>query len=391
MIKVSEAEKLIYENCTTTKVELLNVKDAYGYVLAEPIFSKTDTPPFNQSAMDGYAFSFSNWDKKTALSITSEIQAGSFSSKKLAQNEAVRIYTGAALPLSADTVVIQENVIVSNNSISIKDEQLIQGKNVRLKGSQSKKSECILNVGHLLSPASISFIAGTGIDKIKVYSNPTISIIVTGKELVQPGNEITEGKIFESNSFGLLAALNQLNISPVSVNIVDDIELDIMHAIKKEIHSDILIITGGVSVGDYDFVASALEKCGVKKVFHKVKQKPGKPFYFGKIDATLVFALPGNPAAVLTCFYRYIVDAISTFTKKKYFEELNLPLANSYIKKSPLTFILKGKTDLKEVKILEKQESYLMNSFAFANCIIELEEEKIDFNKGDFIKVRMII
>ncbi len=391
MKKVSEAEKLIYENCTTTKVKLLNVKDAYGYVLAEAIFSKIDTPPFDQSAMDGYAFSFSDWDKKSILTITSEIQAGSFSSNKLVQNEAVRIYTGAALPLSADTVVIQENVIVSNNSISIKDEQLIQGKNVRLKGSQSKKGECILDVGHLLSPASISFIAGTGIDKIKVFSNPTISIIVTGKELVQPGNEITEGKIYESNSFGLIAALNQLNISPISVNIVDDIEVDIIHAISKEIHTDILIITGGVSVGDYDFVASALEKCGVKKVFHKVKQKPGKPFYFGKMDTTLVFALPGNPAAVLTCFYRYIVDAISTFTKKKYFEALNLPLANSYIKKSSLTFILKGKTDLKEVEILEKQESYLMNSFAFANCIIELEEEKIDFNKGDFVKVRMII
>ena len=220
---------------------------------------------------------------------------------------------------------------------------------------------------------------------------PVVSIIVTGKELVQPGENISQGKIYESNSFGLIAALHQLSVLTVSVNIVDDDEEAIMNAINKNLNSDILILTGGVSVGDYDFVAGALEKCGVKKIFHKVKQKPGKPFYFGRHDKTLVFALPGNPAAVMTCFYEYIVSAISMFTKINYFKKMKVPVANDFTMKPGLTYFLKGKTGINDVSILSNQESYQMNSFAIADCIIELEEEKEFVRKGDRVNIKMIV
>ncbi len=391
MIKVTEAKSLIKENCTSTKVEQLFLREAQGYVLAEPAYSLIDTPPFNQSAMDGYAFSFAGWDKKNNLMLKGEIQAGNIFGTRLNPMEAVRIFTGAAIPDSADTVVVQEKVIAFENSISISDAEILRGSNVRPKGSQTKKNEIILHPDTLLTPAAISFLAGAGIDKVNVYSKPSVSIIITGKELLQPGTPMGEGKIYESNSYGLVAALSQLNISPASLTIVDDDESKIKNAIQDRLSNDIIILTGGISVGDYDFVAGALAACGVTKIFHKVKQKPGKPFYFGKHNQTLIFALPGNPAAVLSCFYEYVVPAISSFTMKEYFRKLKLPLTGEFRKKSGLTFFLKGKTNPAGVSILDSQESYLLNSFAMADCIIELSEEKDFFEKGDLVKLSMII
>lgn len=391
MISVQEAKKLILENCDSTKAEFQPLQKANGYILAEPVYSPVNTPPFNQSAMDGYAFSFDSWDGKSDLNMSGEIQAGDYFADALEPFETVRIYTGAALPLGADTVVIQENVIIKDKAIRIQDERLVKGNNVRLKGSQTKKGEIALNIGHLLTPPAISFLAGMGIEKVKVFSNPVISIIVTGKELITPGSAISEGKIFESNSFGLLAALNQLNISPFSVDVVDDNEEEIIKIITRELHADILILTGGVSVGDYDFVLSSLEKSGVEKIFHKVKQKPGKPFYFGRRHQTLVFALPGNPAAALTCFYEYVVPAIGSFTCREYLRKVKMPLENNYRKKQGLTYFLKGKTILNTVSVLNNQESYLMNSFAMADCLINLDEEKEQYRKGEMVEVTMII
>jgi molybdopterin molybdotransferase len=243
----------------------------------------------------------------------------------------------------------------------------------------------------LLSPVAISFLAGIGINKVNVFSKPTVSIIVTGKELAKAEDTISEGKIFESNSIGLIAALQQIGINPVSVEVVDDVEEEIERAISNQLNSDILILTGGVSVGDYDLVPASLEKCGVQKIFHKIKQKPGKPFYFGRYNQTLVFALPGNPAAVMSCFYEYVVQAISNFTQKEYYKKMEFPLAEDFNKKAGLTFFLKGKIGQNEVAILDSQESYKLNSFAVSDCIIELEEEKEYFPKGSLVKVRMIL
>jgi len=391
MIHVPEAKKLILDNCPSAKVEQISLNRASGFVLAESVYSPMDTPPFDQSAMDGYAFSFDSWDGKSDLLLSGEVQAGNYFTDTIKPLEAVRIFTGAALPAGANTVVIQENIIKNDKYISIKADKLIKGSNVRLQGSQTKKGEIALPEGHCLSPASISFLAGLGIDRVKVYSNPVVSIIVTGKELIKPGDAMSKGKIYESNSSGLTAALAQLNIFPVSAEVVDDDEEKIINAINNQLKSDIIILTGGVSVGDYDYVSKALDNCGVKKIFHNVKQKPGKPFYFGVNNHTLVFALPGNPTAVLTCFYEYVSDAISSFTKKEYFKKMEMPLVNNFTKKAGLAYFLKGKTTSNTVSILNSQESYLVNSFAMADCIIELEEDKEHFHKGDMVNVLMII
>lgn len=391
MISVTEARKLISENCFAAKSEIISLADANGSILAETVFADIDTPPFDQSAMDGYAFSFDSRNEINEFKITGEVQAGDYSNTTLNQNEAVRIFTGAAVPSGADTVVMQEKVLVNDDSIIIQDDQIKKGSNVRLKGSQTKKGEVALYEGQLLTPAGIAFLSGMGICKVKVYLKPTVSIIVTGKELTSAGDEISEGKIYESNSIGLTAALQWINIKPVSVEVAEDDIEKIQTAVSRQLKSDIVILTGGVSVGDYDMVPAALEKCGVEKIFHKVKQKPGKPFYFGKDTQTLIFALPGNPAAVMSCFYEYIVPAISNYTKLNYLKKLQLPLANEFRKKPGLTYFLKGKTVGEYVTILKNQESYLLNSFALADCLIELEEECEDFFAGDLVNVIMIV
>ncbi len=390
MISVEEARKLIVEHCNVSRVISLPLLQAIGSILADTVFSRIDTPPFNQSAMDGYAFSFEKWDKKSSLSVIGEIQAGSFFSGDVSPNEAIRVFTGSLVPVGTDTVVMQEKIRKEGGSIHILDDQISRGSNVRLQGSQTKKGGIALLKGQLLTPVGVSFLAGIGIIEVEVYAKPTVSIIITGKELVQAGGNISDGKIFESNSIGLVAALHQLGISPESVEWVDDDVAEIEEAIAKQLSSDILIITGGVSVGDYDLVPASLEKCGVEKVFHKIKQKPGKPMFFGTHNQKLVFGLPGNPASVMSCFYNYISLAISSFTKKNYFKTLLLPLANDYFKKANLTFFLKGIASEHEVSILDSQESYLLNSFAIANCLLELEAEKLDFKKGEMTKVLMI-
>lgn len=391
MINVTEAKQLINDNCSVLKVKTLPLLEANGSILAEPVHAVMDTPPFDQSAMDGYAFSYENWNKKSRLKVIGEIQTGNYSTENVLANEAVRIFTGAPIPPGTDTVVMQEKISRNENEIQILDTFLVKGANVRPQGSQTKKGELALQEGQLLSPVAISFLAGIGISKVKVFSKPTVSIIVTGKELVKSDDTITDGKIFESNSIGLIAALQQLGINPVSVEVVDDVEAEIEKAISNQLTSDILILTGGVSVGDYDLVPASLEQCGVQKIFHKIKQKPGKPFYFGRFDQTLVFALPGNPAAVMSCFYEYVAQAISHFTQKEYFKKRAFPLAEDFNKKAGLTYFLKGKMGEKAVTVLNNQESYKLNSFAVADCLVEFDEEGENFKKGDLVNVRMIL
>ena len=391
MISVSEARKLIDENCKGGRSEVMRLIDALDRALSDDVVSPMDTPPFHQSAVDGYAFSFKDWDGKSKLEVAGEVQAGNVFTAEIKPRQAIRIFTGAPVPAGLDTVVMQEKIEVQGDQMTIKDPLLVAGANVRLQGSQTKIGDVVLKKSHRLTPASISFLASLGITEVPVFAHPHIRIIVTGKELVAPGGIIHEGQIFESNSFALKTALKAMGISPVSVEIVEDDEALIMEAITRALDSDIVILTGGASVGLYDLVPSSLAKCGVKEIFHKVKQKPGKPFYFGTYGDVLVFALPGNPAAVLSCFYEYITPAIGKFTSRQYHKRLKMILAHDFQRKPGLTQFMKGKTKANTVFILDHQESYLMNSFAHADALVELEEDREVILKGDLVNVLMIL
>lgn len=393
MITVEDAKKLIQEQAGPLIPVTETLTQAAGMVLAADIFSTLDIPAFNQSSMDGYAFSFSGWQTHTTLQIAGEMQAGSNETIAFSSEQAIRIFTGAPVPEGADTVVMQEKVTTENGKLIIQDERLSPGGNVRLQGSEIKSGALALAAGTFLSPAAIGFLAGIGITTVEVYRKPIVSIIVTGKELQQPGNPLQYGQVYESNSVTLTAALRQINIRDVKVSLADDdlvILKTILELVMKE--SDVVLLTGGISVGDYDFVLEAVSQCGVKKIFHRVKQRPGKPLYFGKKNHQLVFGLPGNPSSVLTCFYEYVLPALQKLSNhtNNGLKILQAPLAKSFQKPEGLTHFLKGFYDGEKVRALDAQESYRLSSFARANCLIKIAEETTHCDEQENVEIHLL-
>ena len=392
MISVTEAKTIIEENTSSLQPVKMPLLSAAGKILAEDIYASIDIPAFPQSAMDGYAFAYDDWEQQHAFIVEGEIEAGNSGSFRISRGKAVRIFTGAPVPLGADTVVMQEKVSITNNQLVIEDKMIEKGINVRPKGSEVKKGELALAKGSLLSPAAIGFLAGIGISEVLIIPNPVISIIITGKELQSPGHPIEPGQVYDSNSFSLSAVLNQFHFDDVKIfRTGDDLE-ELTRMLKTALEqSNVVLLTGGISVGDYDFVSRAAENCDVKKLFHQIKQRPGKPLFFGSTNNRLVFGLPGNPSSVLTCFYEYVLSALSLLTQRPIrLKMLNAPLSHSHTKKPGLTYFLKGFYNGSEVKILEAQESYRLASFARSNCFVVMPENQVECTKGEIVEVHLL-
>ncbi len=392
MISVEEAKAIIEKEITPLTPVKKNLQEAAGKLLAEDIYATIDIPAYPQSSMDGYAFSFNAWKENNKLTVNGEIAAGHGRDTPLKTSDAVRIFTGAAVPSGADTVVMQEKTKIISGVLIIEDENLAPGTNVRPMGSEIRAGEKALFKTSFLSPAAIGFLAGIGITELAVYPKPTVSIIVTGNELQKPGNPLQYGQVYESNSFALTAALQQIGISAIDVIHADD-KLEVLTAILNNClqKTDLVLLTGGISVGDYDFVLQAANNCGVKQLFHKVKQRPGKPLYLGKKDDKVVFGLPGNPSSVLSCFYQYVLTAIGKMSNQRIALEIKrVPLSNSFKKAAGLTHFLKGYYDGDSVTLLNAQESYRLSSFARANCLVQINEDVTAYPVGELVDIHLL-
>ncbi|MBO9563661.1 MAG: molybdopterin molybdotransferase MoeA [Niastella sp.] len=392
MLSVEQAKVLISANTTLGLPITIPLENALGKVLAASIYADISIPAFEQSAMDGYAFRYDTW-KQQPLQIAGEMAAGAKAPLTITAGQAARIFTGAPLPAGADTVVMQEKVRVNGNELIIDDVELQPGFNVRGIGAEIRAGELALPNGALLTPAAIGFLAGMGMHKVAVYPSPSITIIVTGDELQKPGASLEYGQVYESNSYTLRTALQQMQVGPVAVMTAeDDFDILLQTVAAALSASDMVLITGGVSVGNYDYVAQALETCGVTQIFHKLRQRPGKPLYFGKRDEQLVFGLPGNPSSVLTCFYEYVYPCIR---EQMGYPQPALPvmqmrLLNDFHRKPGLTQFLKGYWDKEGVRVLQAQESFRMHSFAVGNCLIVVPEETGDILKGQMVEVHLL-
>ncbi len=393
MISVSEAVEFIKQHIPKLSSVKLGVVEACGFVTTEDIYSPLALPPFNQSAMDGYAIRFSDLENTDTFTLGGEVAAGGNYTNNVAPNSAIRIFTGASVPAGTDTVIMQEHATVTDGNISFSPLPIKQGVNVRLIGSHIQKGAIAFAKGQLITPAAVGHLTGLGITEVWVYNKPRVAIITTGNEVIEPGLELKEGSIYDSNKPMLIAALNSLGIEPhYIIHVPDEPELlynKIQLAFEKV---DILLVTGGVSVGDYDYVVPMLEKAGVQKVFHNIKQKPGKPLYFGTKENKLVFGLPGNPASVLTCFYEYVSVALKSMMgfQNSDIAKSFLPLKNSYTKKKELTHFLKAIANSTSVEILEGQESYILHSYALANCLVYIPENIEEKKVGDMVEVHWI-
>jgi molybdopterin molybdotransferase len=386
MIEVEKALSIIENNTLFCSLKKIKVSKSLGYVLAEDIFSPIDMPPFRQSAMDGYAFTAS---ELTTFKIVDTIQAGSFTNIKPASNEAVRIFTGAFVPDTLDTVVMQEHTSVSDSILTI-DKLPSRFANVRNQGEQIKKGELVVAKNTLINPALIGYLACLGISEISVYKKPKIAIVVTGNELVELGKKLPKGKIYESNSLMLEAALQEIGINEVTIIKVKDNLTATQRALKKCLSKfDVVLVSGGISVGDYDFVKEALLDNNVEELFYKINQKPGKPLFFGKKENKIVFALPGNPASSLTCFYVYVLRALKNMMG---FNTLHLPqlkkkINSDFANTTGKSLFLKAFYTDDTVTILESQSSAMLNTFATSNGLIFIPHDVIEIKKDQEVLV----
>ena len=393
MITVVEARNAVINSVKQGKKEFLSLQKSSGYILSDDITSPIDSPPFDNSAMDGFAFRYDDFLNQREIKVIGESAAGKSFSKKIKDGEAVRIFTGAEIPAGADTVVMQEKTSVSNDKLIIQDDKIFQGANIRYKGSQIKKQALALEKNSRLNPGSIGFLASIGISKVKVISKPKVAIIVTGNELQKPGTKLKTGNIYESNSVALQTALHSAGINFIKKFIVEDNKKSIRATFKNAMkHYDFILFTGGISVGDYDFVGKVMEEEKVKTIFYKVKQKPGKPLFFGTKNKNYIFGLPGNPASVLTCFYEYVIPALRKFHgyENPFLKSISVSLTKTINKKSGLTHFLKAVTDYKTATPLEGQESFIMKSFSDSNCFIVVPEEVETINAGDEVEIHLL-
>jgi len=391
MVTVEEAKRLLFAQAGLADPAEAELTDAFGCVIAEDIFSPIDLPSFNQSAMDGYAVA-SGDESERQFKVIGEIKAGDAGLASLQPGQAVRIYTGAAVPQSADAIVIQEKAEQVNGTIQLAG-NFKKGDFIRWKGSQLKKGSLALRKGFVLNPAAIGLLAALGLSQIKIYKKPEVSVISTGDELISPGNTLAEGKIFESNSISLYALLRQMNITPKHIFTAGDDKKDLENKIETcLVDSDILILTGGISVGTYDLVHDILMQLRVEAIFWKVAQKPGKPMFAGKLGSKKIFALPGNPAAVIVCFYEYIYPVIRMMHgfKNITLPALTMKLAQDFVKKEDRALFARVKCSGDEAIPLEKHDSNMLLSFAEADALMYVPGKVERIKKGEPVEIHRL-
>ena len=385
MIQVPEAIKLIEDSIAISPAKKVEMYDSLGYVLAKDIKAPINMPPFRQSAMDGYAFINNKINEYTVID---EIQAGGHKEIQINTGEAVRIFTGAFVPDLADTIVIQEHTTRKDNQLII-EKIPNKGSNIRPVGEQVKKGEIVLQKGEVINEATIGFLAGLGISKVKVYNIPKVCILTTGNELMKPGKKLEPGKIYESNSLMLKAALKKVGLNKVEIFRVKDALKKTKKIIKKCLKEfDIVLISGGISVGDYDYVKESLEDNKVEQVFYKINQKPGKPLFFGKKDNRVVFALPGNPASSLTCFYIYVLPALKKMMGHKHIHltKNKVKVSKELLNTTGKSLFLKAMLEDGKIRVLDGQQSSMLKSFAMSNALIYIPHDKESVKKNEEVE-----
>ena len=388
MISVLEAKSILEKNIKKLPSQALPVSDALGSVISKDVIAPMDVPSFNNSAMDGYAFCFD--ESKTSFIITNSVQAGDAKSHSVKSGDTVRIFTGAPIPDGANTVIQQELVSLQHNSILFEQGSVKQGDNVRLRGAQCKTGDVIIKAGTVITPGVVALLSSVGISNIDVYRKPNVKVIVTGNELVNTGTPLHHGEIYNTNQPAIIAYLNLLSITNAeAIHVKDNLD-ELRNQIADALNSsDVLILSGGISVGEYDLVYKALSHEGVQPLFYKIKQKPGKPMFAGKKDKTVVFAMPGNPAAVVTCFNQYVKPCLQYMCgyENTFSTSVMLPLAHHWEKKGTMANILKAVVKNGEVNILQGQDSYNLLAYADANAFALLHENDMVKKKGDLIEV----
>lgn len=396
---VEQARSKILESVTPiSDTEDLPIRDALNRVLASPIRSTIDVPAYTNSAMDGYAIQGTDIpDTGTkGLKIIGTIMAGKPLEIHIASGECARIMTGGKIPAGADTVIMQEHVQIDDTGKTITITAGHQtGQNVRQAGEDLSKGDVVFQPGTRLTPADLGMLASMGIAEVSVFKRVKVVFFSTGDELVNVGQPLKEGQIYDSNRYTLYGMLRRLDVDFIDLGVIPDqrerVEDAFQHAI---IDADVLVTTGGVSVGEADFVKETLEKLG-QVGFWKIAMKPGRPLAFGRIDNCQFFGLPGNPVSAMVTFYQFVQPALLRMMgiKDVLPKHLYLRSETSLKKRAGRLEFQRGIICNKDngemvVRSTGAQGSGILSSMGEANCFIELPLETERVAAGDLVKVQ---
>ena len=379
LLPVAEALKHVLEAADTLETEDVGLREALGRTLARAVEARVDNPPFDASAMDGYAVHAEDVTQVPAtLNLIGEAGAGQPFSGKIGKGETVRIFTGAALPDGADAIVIQEDVTADGASITFR-ERADRGDNVRPKGQDFTKGRSLLEKGRRLTARDILLAAAAGHATLPVVRKPIVALLSTGDELVEPGTPLAHGQISASNSFGLAAVVEAAGGEARLLGIARDSFESLSEALERANGADILVTIGGASVGDHDLVRPALEKSGAKLEFYKIAMRPGKPLFFGSRTAggtrQHCLGLPGNPVASLICSRVFLVPLLGRLLGRDVpLETIDAVLGDELPANGPREHYMRARLDLTtsppRAVPFKNQDSGLITALQHADCLI---------------------
>ncbi|WP_020167646.1 MULTISPECIES: molybdopterin molybdotransferase MoeA [Methylotenera] len=400
-MSVIQARAFIQQFLTPViETEQLAVMHSLGRVLAADIVSPSNVPNHDNSAMDGYAFKFI--DANERLTIIGTAFAGRPFEQEVNAGECVKIMTGAVIPKGADTVVMQERISLADGKITLTDATSItHGANVRLAGEDLQLDQTVLAKGHLLRPADLGLIASLGIGKVHVFRQLKVAFFSTGDELISVGKPLASGQIYDSNRYTLFGMLSRLGVVISDLGVVpDDPALLEFTLLKAASENDVVITSGGVSVGEADYMKDLLTKHG-QVLFWKINMKPGRPLAYGKIGnngrEAHYFGLPGNPVATMVTFYQFVREALITLMggAPKPLPLFNVECTEPIKKATGRTEFQRGILYMIEdgswkVKPLANQSSGVLSSMSAANCFIVLDDTVGNCTSGEMVQVQLL-
>jgi molybdopterin molybdotransferase len=394
MIPVADAmARILADVTTTTPEETLSLARGLGRVLARDVSAPFDVPPLDNSAVDGYAVRASDLrpGARVQLRVVADLPAGAVYAGSLEPRETLRIMTGAPIPRGADTVVPKEQSQVTGDAVELGAVEF--GANVRARGEDVRIGSMVLQAGSVLRPQDLGLIASLGFDAVTVHRRPRVALLSTGDEVVEPGRPRRPGQIYDANRFSLGAMVESAGAQPIDHGIVPDLR-DVLrhHLLQAAEGADVVLTSGGVSVGDYDLVKSVLGEVGGID-FWQVAMQPGRPLAVGRIAGTPFFGLPGNPVASVLCFHLFVRPALWKLGGRTRLEPecvtaaavepMRKKAGRREFKRGVLRFTDQGF----EVSTTGPQGSGILSSMVAANCLIILEEDRGDVQIGERVLV----
>ncbi|MEO1262417.1 MAG: molybdopterin molybdotransferase MoeA [Bacteroidota bacterium] len=389
MISVEQATQIILSHTIGLGEEIISMPESTGRILQEDLIADRDFPPFHRVSMDGIAFQFDHFAAGNRSFKIEGLQAAGVPQMTLDNPiNCLEVMTGAVLPNGADTVVRYEDVLIENGMATIQIEQVKEGQNVHKRGTDRAAGEIIVRRGNLISPAEIGVAATIGKPQVKVLKMPKVAIISTGDELVDIEEKPLPHQIRKSNVHNLASAVRQWGV-PANLFHLPDEKQAIKEVLSTVLENhEALILSGGVSAGKLDFIPVVLEELKVEKLFHKVAQRPGKPFWFGKSEAAVVFAFPGNPVSSFMCLNRYFRPWLRASLGLAPFEKKYALLGKDFNFKPALTYFLQVRIEfaddgrLRAMPIEGKGSGDLAN-LVDADAFMELPNGRDQFSEGE--------